>query len=185
MTESNCKFDNMVPLASPGCTIPSLPPLTSPACWLTAVSQTSWKNLDATGGSPPRPAGAQHAQFTILFGQSKYFPHFCLTNFISKRVKGLLGELLVIFEIKTTFDPAHTDLSLKITFELWQCQNYFFCLYLYISFLGSECVSSPREARAFHELRRNHTRPLWLNWDPKMYILEKRIFGTQISMLGF
>ena len=28
-------------------------------------------------------------------------------------------------------------------------------------------LSSPREARAFHELRRYHTRPLRLNWGPK------------------
>ena len=28
-------------------------------------------------------------------------------------------------------------------------------------------LSSPREARAFHELRRYHTRPLRFNWGPK------------------
>ena len=46
-------------------------------------------------------------------------------------------------------------------------------------------LSSPREARAFHELRRYHTRPLQLNWGPENVHLEKRDFGTQIAMLGF
>ena len=47
------------------------------------------------------------------------------------------------------------------------------------------CLSSPRGMWAFDELRRCHTRPLRLNWGPKMYILEKRVLGTQILMPGF
>ena len=39
--------------------------------------------------------------------------------------------------------------------------------------------------QAFHELRRYHTRPLRLNWGPENVILEKGIFRTSISMLGF
>ena len=35
------------------------------------------------------------------------------------------------------------------------------------------------------ELRKYHTRPLRLNWGPENVRLEKRILGTQISMLGF
>ena len=39
-------------------------------------------------------------------------------------------------------------------------------LFLFI-FLSSPRVGRPRGARAFHELRRYHTRPLQLNWGPK------------------
>ena len=37
-------------------------------------------------------------------------------------------------------------------------------------------LSSPREARSFHELRRYHTRPLRLNWGPKDVHFGKRHF---------
>ena len=37
-------------------------------------------------------------------------------------------------------------------------------------------LSSPHGARAFHELRRYHTRPLQLNWGPKNVHFEKAHF---------
>ena len=37
-------------------------------------------------------------------------------------------------------------------------------------------LSSPREARAFHELRRYHTRPLRLNWGPENVHFRKTQF---------
>merc|ERR1712127_960450 len=37
-------------------------------------------------------------------------------------------------------------------------------------------LSSTREARAFHELRRYHTRPLRLNWGPKNVHFRKTQF---------
>ena len=46
-------------------------------------------------------------------------------------------------------------------------------------------LSSPRVSRAFHKLRRYHTRPLRLNWGPENVHFEKRIFVIQILMKGF
>ena len=53
-------------------------------------------------------------------------------------------------------------------------------------------LSSPRGARAFHELRRYHTMPLRLNWGPKNVHFGKRHFrdpninaGATISYFVF
>ena len=48
---------------------------------------------------------------------------------------------------------------------LWYFKVLFGPLWRVMVFFG--ILSSPREARAFHELRRYHTRPLQLNWGPE------------------
>ena len=47
-------------------------------------------------------------------------------------------------------------------------------------------LSSPREARAFHELRRYHTRPLQLNWRPEnVHFVKRHFWDLNINIRSF